>query len=56
MQVKDLKTGKYYYYTAGAEWVDVKYKHKMVNGYMFSYGGEDKVLTESNVSQYITEK
>lgn len=56
MQVKYLKKGQDYYYTAGAEWVDVKYKHETINGYMFISGCVDNILTESNVNQYIEEK
>lgn len=56
MQVKYLRKRGHYYYTAGAEWVDVKYKYETINGYMFTSGGVDNILTENNVNQYIEEK
>lgn len=56
MQVKDLRKGHHYYYTAGAEWLDVKYKYETINGYMFtSHDGIDNILTENNVNFHIEE-
>jgi hypothetical protein len=55
MKTKDLKKGKIYYYTAGAEWVKVTYKYKTINGYLFTSDGVDNALTAQSVEQYIEE-
>lgn len=56
MKTKDLKKGRAYYYTAGAEWVKVTYKYETINGYLFSKNGYENVLTAQSVEQYIEEK
>lgn len=53
MNVKDLKKGRAYYYTAGAEWVKVTYKHETINGYLFTDGKIENVLVAQSVEQYI---
>ena len=55
MKATNLKKGQTYYYTAGHDWVKVTYKHKTINGYMFTSGGIDRVLTAQSVNYYIEE-
>ncbi|MBB4034855.1 hypothetical protein GGR21_000742 [Dysgonomonas hofstadii] len=55
MKAKDLKKGKSYYYTAGAEWVKVTYKYKTINGYLFTSDGVDNALATQSVELYIEE-
>ena len=55
MNVKELKKGRCYYYTAASEWVKVTYKYETINGYMFAAKGVDNVLTAQSVEQYIEE-
>lgn len=53
MKASELKKGSEYYYTAGAEWVKVIYKHETINGYLFTDGNVENVLTAQSVEQYI---
>lgn len=53
MEVKDLKKGKSYYYTAGNEWVKVSYSHETINGYAFTNGEKTEVLTAQSVERHI---
>ncbi len=55
MKTSELKKGKSYYYTAGAEWVKVTYKHETINGFLFSRNGYENVLTAQSVEQNIEE-
>lgn len=55
MKTKELKKGRSYYYTAGSQWVKVTYKHKTINGYLFSKNGYENVLTTQSVEQNIEE-
>lgn len=55
MDAKSLKKGRRYYYTAGAEWVKITYKHETINGYMFAANGVNNVLTAQAVAQHIEE-
>lgn len=54
LKVKLVK-GRTYYYTAGAEWVKVTYKHETINGYLFTADGTENVLTGQSVNDYIEE-
>lgn len=53
MKTSELKKGNEYYYTAGAEWVKVTYKHETINGYLFTDGNVEDVMTEHYVECYI---
>lgn len=55
MSTTELKKGRSYYYTAGAEWVKVTYKHQTINGYLFEGEGKTEYLTKQSVQQHITE-
>ncbi|GHV18119.1 hypothetical protein FACS1894169_14340 [Bacteroidia bacterium] len=55
MKTKDLKARHVYYYTAGAEWVKVKYLRKTNEGYVFTADGVENTLTKQSVEQYIQE-
>ena len=55
MNAKKLIKGKVYWYTAGPEWVEVEYRYPTVNGYMFSHGEIEKVMSGISVKYYIEE-
>lgn len=55
MKTYDLKKGKQYYYTAGAEWEKVTYKHETINGYLFTSADKDNILTKQDIELNIEE-
>jgi len=55
MNPKDLKKGKEYLYTASSKSVIVIYKHKTLNGYMFTNGIKENLLSDLSVNNHIEE-
>lgn len=55
MDAKGLIKGHEYWYTAGAEWVKVVFKHERINGYVFTHESIDRELHAQTVESYIEE-
>ena len=55
MDTKDLKKGKTYHYTAGAEYVKVQYVERRINRYLFTDGKVKNELTSDCVKHHLEE-
>ena len=56
MLAKELRVGGRYLYTAGAEPVEVEYLHETMNGFVFTDGRTENVLSFMSFKLFIEEK